>query len=130
MKHIEVAAAVIIQDNKVFAAQRGEGGELALRWEFPGGKLEQGERGEDAIVREIFEELGTKISVRNLLISVEHQYNSFSLTLHGYLCDIVEGPLVLSEHLDSQWLGKDQLYSVPWAEADLPIVKAVSALLE
>ncbi|MFA6682090.1 MAG: (deoxy)nucleoside triphosphate pyrophosphohydrolase [Sphaerochaeta sp.] len=130
MKHIEVAAAVIIQDNKVFAAQRGEGGELALKWEFPGGKLEQGERGEDAIVREIFEELGSEITVRSHLISVEHQYKSFSLTLHAYRCDIVSGPLVLTEHLDSKWLEKDQLYSVPWAEADLPIVKAVSALLE
>jgi len=130
MKHIEVAAAVIIQDNKVFAAQRGDGGEMARKWEFPGGKLEQAERGEDAIVREIFEELGTEITVRSHLISVEHQYKSFSLTLHGYLCDIVEGPLVLTEHLDFKWLDKDQLYSVPWAEADLPIVKAISALLE
>jgi len=130
MKHIEVAAAVIIQDNKVFAAQRGDGGEMARKWEFPGGKLEQAERGEDAIVREIFEELGTEITVRSHLISVEHQYKSFSLTLHGYLCDIVEGPLVLTEHLDFTWLDKDQLYSVSWAEADLPIVKAVAALLE
>jgi len=130
MKHIEVAAAVIIQDNKVFAAQRGEGGELARKWEFPGGKLEQGERGEDAIVREIFEELGTEIVVRRALITVEHQYTTFSLTLHGYLCDILSGSLALTEHLESRWLEKDQLYSVPWAEADLPIVKAVAALLE
>ncbi len=130
MKHIDVAAAVIIQDNKVFAAQRGAGGELARKWEFPGGKLEMGERGEDAIVREIYEELGTKIRVRRYLLNVEHQYKAFSLTLHGYLCDIVEGPLVLTEHLDSKWLGKDQLFSVSWAEADLPIVKAVAALLE
>ena len=129
MKHIVVAAAVIIQDNKVFAAQRGLGGELAMRWEFPGGKLEAGERGEDTIVREILEELGTEITVRSHLISVEHQYSTFSLTLHGYLCDIIAGPLDLKEHLASKWLGKDQLYSVPWAEADLPIVKAVSALL-
>lgn len=130
MKHIEVAAAVIIQDNKVFAAQRGDGGELARKWEFPGGKLEIGERGEDAIIREIFEELETEILVTRHLVSVEHKYKTFSVTLHGYLCDIVQGELVLNEHLDAKWLGKDQLDSVPWAEADLPIVRAVSALLE
>ncbi len=129
MKHIEVAAAVIIQDNKVFTAQRGKGGELALKWEFPGGKLEKGEGGEEAIVREIFEELGIEIVVRRHLITVGHQYTSFSLTLHGYLCDIIGGELVLTEHVDSKWLGKEQLFSVSWAEADLPIVRAVEALL-
>lgn len=130
MKHIEVAAAVIIRDNKVFAAQRGGGGELAGKWEFPGGKLERAECGEDAIVREIFEELGTTVGVRKHLLSVEHQYETFSLTLHGYLCVVLDGELVLKEHLDSKWLGKDQLFSVSWAEADIPIVKAVAALLE
>ncbi len=130
MKHIEVAAAVIIRDNKVFAAQRGEGGQLARKWEFPGGKLETGEKGEDAIVREIFEELGTDIAVQRLLLSVEHQYNTFSLTLHGYLCEIVGDEPTLSEHLASKWLEKDQLFTVSWAEADLPIVNAVSSLLE
>ncbi len=130
MKHIEVAAAVIIQDNKVFAAQRGDGGELARKWEFPGGKLEQGEKGEDAIVREILEELGAEVRVKRHLLSVEHQYTTFSLTLYGYLCNIIGGRLVLKEHLDSKWLGKDQLFSVSWAEADLPIVRAVAALLE
>lgn len=130
MKHIEVAAAVIIQDNKVFAAQRGDGGELAWRWEFPGGKLEKGETGEDAIVREILEELGTEVKVLRMLLSVEHRYTTFSLTLQGYLCEIIGGPLVLREHVASRWLGKGDLYSVPWAEADLPIVKAVAALLE
>lgn len=130
MKHIEVAAAIIIRDNKVFAAQRGDGGELARKWEFPGGKLEPGENGKDAIVREIFEELETIISVRRHLVSVEHQYRTFFITLHGYQCDIIEGPLVLHEHLDCKWLGKDELFSVSWAEADLPIVKVVATLLE
>ncbi|NBK23114.1 MAG: (deoxy)nucleoside triphosphate pyrophosphohydrolase [Spirochaetia bacterium] len=130
MKHIEVAAAVIIRDNTVFAAQRGDGGELARKWEFPGGKLERGECGEEAIVREILEELGTEVRVLRPLVSVEHQYRTFSLTLHGYLCELVGGQPTLSEHLASKWLGKSELASVPWAEADLPIVKAVSALLE
>ncbi|MBI9095197.1 MAG: (deoxy)nucleoside triphosphate pyrophosphohydrolase [Sphaerochaeta sp.] len=130
MKHLEVAAALIIQDNKVFAAQRGDGGELARRWEFPGGKLEPGEKGEKAIVREIFEELGTQITVRRHVLSVEHQYSTFSITLHGYLCELVGVEPTLSEHLASKWLEKDQLFSVSWAEADLPLVKAVAALLE
>lgn len=130
MKHIEVAAAVIIRDNKVFAAQRGEGGELARKWEFPGGKLEPGECGEDAIVREILEELGTEIKVLRFLLSVEHQYKTFSLTLHGYLCEIVTQEPTLNEHLASKWLGKDELDSVSWAAADLPVVEAIHALLE
>lgn len=130
MKHIEVAAAVFIRGNKVFAAQRGDGGELARKWEFPGGKLEQGEKGEEAIVREIFEELGSTIKVTRHLLSVEHQYSGFTITLHAYLCDILGEQFVLTEHLASRWLEKDQLFSVPWAEADLPIVKAVAALLE
>lgn len=130
MKHLEVAAAIIIRDNKVFAAQRGEGGELALKWEFPGGKLEKGELGEDAIVREILEELGTEIKVQGYLLRVEHQYTTFSLTLHGYLCELVGDEPILSEHLAARWLEKEQLYSVSWADADIPLVKAVSALLE
>ncbi len=129
MKHIEVAAAVIIRENKVFAAQRGEGGELARKWEFPGGKLESGERGEEAIVREIFEELGTKIRVVRYLHSVEHQYRTFALTLHGYLCEIAGGEPRLTEHLASKWLKRDELDSVLWAEADLPLVETIRALL-
>lgn len=129
MKHIEVAAAILVQGHKVFAAQRADKGELALKWEFPGGKLEKGESGEEAIVREIFEELGIEIVANELLLTVEHQYTNFSLTMHGYLCEIIRGEPTLSEHLCCRWLGKDELYSVPWAEADLPIVKAVSFLL-
>lgn len=129
MKHIEVAAAVIIRENTVFAAQRGEGGELARKWEFPGGKLEPGERGEEAIVREIMEELGTEVRVLKHLGSVDHQYKTFSLTLHGYLCTIIGNEPTLSEHLASRWLAKDELDSVPWAEADLPLVEAIHALL-
>lgn len=130
MMHIEVAAAVFLQDNKVFAAQRKDFGELAKRWEFPGGKLEHDECGEQAIIREIQEELGVEIQVKRLLLTVEHQYATFSLTMHGYLCEILQGPLELREHLDSKWLAKADLYSVNWADADLPLVHAVSSLLE
>jgi 8-oxo-dGTP diphosphatase len=129
MNHIKVAAAVIIDNNKLFAAQRKNKGELALFWEFPGGKLEKGESGESAIVREIEEELSLKVEVLKHLISIEHQYKTFSITLIAYLCKIVEGELTLKDHVDSKWLTKEQLHSVNWAAADLPIVKIVEAML-
>lgn len=130
MKHIQVAAAIIIENKRVFAAQRGEGGELSYAWEFPGGKLEPGESGEHAIVREILEELNTEIAVVRHLGSVDHQYKTFSLTLQGYLCTRKQGKPTLSEHVDSAWLTKEELYTVSWAEADLPFVAMVSSLLE
>lgn len=129
MKHVEVAAAVIIKDNKVLAAQRADKGELALHWEFPGGKLEPGEKGKRAIVREIKEELGTDIKVIEYLTTVNHTYSTFSITMHAFLCEIVNGELTLSEHIDSAWLSKDELYSVNWAGADVPIVKVCEGLL-
>jgi len=129
MNHVKVAAAVIIDNNKLFAAQRKNKGELALFWEFPGGKLEKGESGESAIVREIEEELSLKVEVLKHLISIEHQYKTFSITLIAYLCKIVEGELTLKDHVDSKWLTKEQLHSVNWAAADLPIVKIVEAML-
>jgi 8-oxo-dGTP diphosphatase len=129
MKHVSVAAAIFIKDGKVFSAQRKDFGEMAKRWEFPGGKLEEGESGEEAIVREIKEELDTDIKVLKYLSTVEYQYETFFLTMSGYLCEILEGNLVLSEHLASKWLSKTELYSVPWADADIPLVKAVEALL-
>jgi 8-oxo-dGTP diphosphatase len=129
MNHIKVAAAVIIDNNKVFAAQRENKGELALFWEFPGGKLEDGESGESAIVREIEEELSIKVEVIKHLINVEHKYKTFSITLIAYLCKIVEGELTLKDHVNSEWLVKEQLYTVNWAAADLPIVKIVETML-
>jgi 8-oxo-dGTP diphosphatase len=130
MKHITVAAAVFIRDGKVFAAQRKDAGELARTWEFPGGKLEPGESGEQAIVREIKEELSADIRVVEYITTVEHQYQTFFITMHAYLCEIVSGSLVLSEHIDSRWLSKRNVYSVAWAAADVPIVKAIEPMLE
>lgn len=129
MKHIKVAAAVFIEGGKVFCAQRGDKGELALHWEFPGGKVEDGESGEVAIVREIKEELSTKIEVVRYLTSVDHAYQTFSLTLIAFLCRIVERDLSLKEHLAKRWLSLEELYSVNWAAADLPIVALVEDIL-
>lgn len=126
MKHVEVAAAVIVCEGKVFAAQRKNAGEMARRWEFPGGKLEEGESPEEALVREIREELDSTISVDSYIMTVEHQYRTFSLTMHAYLCTLVEGELFLEEHLASRWLDGDSLFSVAWADADVPIVQAIA----
>ncbi|AEC02429.1 (deoxy)nucleoside triphosphate pyrophosphohydrolase [Parasphaerochaeta coccoides] len=125
MKHVEVVAAVIIRDGKVFAAQRKDAGEMACRWEFPGGKVEDGESSEEALVREIREELDSVISVDRYIMTVEHAYHSFSLTMHAYLCTLVEGELSLEEHLAFRWLDKDSLFSVAWADADVPIAQAI-----
>ncbi len=130
MKQIVVAAAVIIKDGKVFAAQRKDRGELARKWEFPGGKLEAGESGEEAIVREISEELSAKIAVEDHLMTVNHTYETFHITMHAYRCALVAGDMVLTEHLDCRWLGPEELYSVEWAAADLPIVARTKALME
>ncbi|MFA5603143.1 MAG: (deoxy)nucleoside triphosphate pyrophosphohydrolase [Bacilli bacterium] len=129
MKHIKVAAAVFIQHNKVFAAQRKNEGELALYWEFPGGKLEHGESGEEAAIREIKEELSAEIAVVKYLTTVVHQYTTFKITLIAYLCEVKSGNLTISEHIASRWLAKEELHTVEWAAADLPIVALVEKML-
>jgi 8-oxo-dGTP diphosphatase len=130
MKHIEVVAAVFIQNKRVFCAQRKDAGETAKKWEFPGGKVEAGESHQQALAREISEELSTTITVGNFVTTVNHQYNTFALTMHAYQCSILEGTLTLSEHLDSRWLPRNELETVDWAPADLPIVERVRELLD
>lgn len=118
MKHIEVVAAVIEKDNKVFCCQKGNKGECAYKWEFPGGKIEPGETYEEALIREIKEELDCLIKVNNYLITINHQYNTFHLTMHVYLCELIDKEPVLSEHIDSKWCSKDKLKDLDFAEAD------------
>ncbi|HHU37308.1 MAG TPA: (deoxy)nucleoside triphosphate pyrophosphohydrolase, partial [Treponema sp.] len=129
MKQIEVVALVLIKDSRVFCAQRKDVGETAKKWEFPGGKIEAGETHSQALAREITEEFATRITVGNFVSTVHHQYKSFFLTMHAYLGTILEGNMTLSEHLDSRWLTKEELSSVDWAPADLPIVDQVRELL-
>lgn len=128
MKKIEVVAAVINKteqgQTKIFATQRGYG-EFKDGWEFPGGKIEAGEQKEEALKREIKEELATEISVGEHLCTVEYDYPNFHLTMHCYWCEVVNGELELLEHEDAKWLGKDELDSVEWLAADVDVVEVV-----
>ena len=129
MKHVEVVAAVIIKNRQVFCAQRKNFGEAAKKWEFPGGKIEEGETPQEALAREIFEELDTQIEIGEFITTVNHQYNTFSITMHAYQATVLTGDLKLSEHLDSRWLCKEELDSLDWAAADIPIVKKIAGIL-
>lgn len=121
MKTINVVAAIIIKDNKIFATQRGYG-EFKDGWEFPGGKVEQGEAPENAIVREIKEELDTVIEVKEYFDTVEYDYPNFHLSMKCYICAVVSGKIELLEHEAAKWLDKDSLDSVAWLPADLGLV--------
>lgn len=121
-KRIEVAAAIIIDGGKIFATQRGYG-EFKDGWEFPGGKIEQGETPKQALVREIREELDTEIEVGELFDTVEYDYPDFHLILHCFLCTVKSGELVLKEHEAAKWLPKDSLDSVEWLPADVGLIE-------
>ena len=126
MKSIEVVAAIIRKGEKVFATQRGYG-EWKDWWEFPGGKLEQGESPEEALCREIREELSAEISVERFVCTVEYDYPKFHLTMHCYLCSLQTEALHLNEHEAARWLGMNELDSVRWLPADEEVVKKVSS---
>lgn len=126
-KKIEVVAAVIYDGDKVFATQRGYG-DWKDWWEFPGGKMEVGETPEEALNREIREELASEIAVGNLLTTVEYDYPKFHLTMHCYMCNVESGSLTLLEHEASRWLKLDELNSVKWLPADEKVVIALKQL--
>ena len=121
MKTIEVAAAIIVKDNKVFATQRGYG-EFKDGWEFPGGKLEPGESAREALVREIREELDVDIRVGRLLETVEYDYPKFHLTMHCFICELLSEEIVLKEHEDARWLKEEELDTVDWLPADVGLI--------
>ena len=123
-KHIEVVAAIICDGNRIFATQRGYG-EWKDWWEFPGGKIEEGETPEKALQREIREELATEISVESLLTTVDYDYLDFHLTMHCYFCKVKSGSLTLLEHEAAKWLTRDELGCVKWLPADEEVVEKI-----
>lgn len=124
MKMIEVAAAVIRKGNQILATQRGYG-EFKGGWEFPGGKIEAGETPQQALVREIEEELEIEIEVGDLIDIVEYDYPEFHLTMHCFWCTVKSGDLVLKEHEAARWLTEETLYGVEWLPADLGVVEKI-----
>ena len=126
MKQIEVVAAIIRKGDKIFATQRGYG-EWKDWWEFPGGKMEAGETPEEALKREIREELSTEISVDEFLCTVEYDYPTFHLKMHCYLCSLLTEALHLNEHEAAKWIGKDELDSLKWLSADLLVIEALKS---
>ncbi len=128
MKTIEVVAAIIVRDGEVFATQRGYG-EWRGWWEFPGGKIEPGECPQEALVREIREELDTEIEVGGLLEIVEWDYPAFHLTMHCFMCTLQSESMHLNEHEASAWLTRDTLDSVKWLPADAGLVDNIKNLI-
>lgn len=128
MKTIKVVAAVIKRNNKIFVTQRGYG-EFKDGWEFPGGKVEKGETKEEALIREIKEELDTVIKVDSYLDTIEYDYPDFHLSMDCFVCSIVEGHLVLKEHEDSKWIKKEEIDTLNWLPADLVIIDKVKEMM-
>ena len=122
MNHIEVVAAIIQKEDKIFATQRGYG-EWKDWWEFPGGKIETGETPEEALKREIHEELSTEINIDKFFCTVNYDYPKFHLTMHCYLCSLQNNAMHLNEHEAARWLTKNELPSVKWLPADIEIIK-------
>ena len=128
MKTVKVVAAIIIHENKIFATQRGYG-EFKDGWEFPGGKIEPGETPQEALVREIKEELDIEIEVKDFLETVEYDYPEFHLSMDCFFCAISSGDLVLKEHEAAKWLTVETLDSVDWLPADKGLVEGITAYL-
>ena len=121
MKEIKVVAAIIQKENKILATKRGYG-EFINMWEFPGGKIEPGETKEQALVREIKEELNIEISVDKFAIDIEYQYPNFYLFMSCFMCSIKEGSIELLEHNDGKWITKEELNTLNWIPADIDAV--------
>ena len=129
MKTIRVVAAIIKRINKsgeplVFATQRGYG-DFKGGWEFPGGKIEEGETPQDALKREIFEELRAEISVGELIDTIEYDYPNFHLSMDCFWAEIISGDCILTEHTDAKWLDKSELDSVEWLPADVTLIEKI-----
>ena len=125
MREIEVVAAIIIHSEKILCVQRNQNkySYISMKYEFPGGKIEDGETHHLALSREIKEELNMEIDIKNEFLSVKHQYPDFHLTMHSYLCISANNIVTLMEHIDYKWLDKSEIGPLDWAAADIPIVE-------
>lgn len=121
-KHIHVTCAIIEQDGFVLAVQRSASMSLPLKWEFPGGKINHGESSVECLKRELLEELAIHVCIGRILPTATHQYPSFTVTLYPFICRIDRGSIVMHEHSAAAWLLPDELHSLDWAEADIPVI--------
>jgi len=126
LKRVEVAAAIIVRGDAVLATQRGYG-EFEGWWEFPGGKVDAGETPEEALVREIHEEMNAAIVVERYLCTAEHDYETFHLSMRCYICSLVDDKFELLEHHAAKWLNAAHLDEVKWLPADIQVVDAIKA---
>lgn len=124
MKKVEVVAAILIHENDILCAQRAESklDYISKKFEFPGGKIEEGETKKEALKRELIEELNISPEINELYMTVIHQYKDFELTMHSFLCQMDDRNVTLNEHISSTWLKREELLTLDWAAADLPIV--------
>jgi len=127
MKHMDVVAAVIIVDNKILCVQRNENKHdyISFKFEFPGGKPEKGETPEQALTREIREELKMDITIDYPFLTVQHSYPDFNITMQAFICSSVNRELTLTEHIDAKWMNADLLATLDWAEADIAVVDKI-----
>lgn len=126
-REVYVVAGAIIKDNKVFAAQRGNKGETKFKWEFPGGKIEPGETPEQALVRELREELKIDVKVYELITNIIDEYPTQILHIATYRCELINGEPILTEHINKAWSTKDELDNLEFSKADTPTLNIIKA---
>lgn len=127
---IKVTCAIIVEKDKVLAARRSENMPHPLKWEFPGGKLKNGERPEVCIVREIREELGIEVEVKHMLSSLTHHYQEHSIKLIPFICHMMDGIISLAEHMEYCWIAPAKLAEIDWLEADIEVARMAKEALE
>ncbi|NRT12358.1 (deoxy)nucleoside triphosphate pyrophosphohydrolase [Flavobacterium sp. 14A] len=125
MKKVEVVAAIIYYADKILCVQRPKNklSYISEKFEFPGGKIEEGETQKEALKRELVEELNIDTKIKSLFLTTVHQYPDFELTMHSYICEVKSKELILNEHISKEWLNLSELKKLDWAAADIPIVE-------